>query len=205
MKKTNFWQAFNLKKMDKKKLSNLLFNIGFTLISLLLILISGTIVSWKTIVPNSNYHLVVWARIVISLIYGFGVVIAVFLMIWYDKMSIYRFSNYVFIMGIFLTLFWVPESVSKEVTSDTGEKYKSYYVNWLVFPYDTVLVFGLCAIGYFASIYVANSTNLAKLQDRFKNKKSVLLDEELWNTSQYNKTTAIVPVNDKKNDKDSLK
>ncbi|WP_416755196.1 hypothetical protein ACM0K4_02640 [Mycoplasma sp. VS42A] len=151
------------------------FYIYLTIFSLLLILTSGIIIPWNVFIPDSNYHLPLWARIVMSVVYGFSVVIYGFILAWNKKLSIYRFSNYIFIIGIVLTLFWIPQSHSVK-GPDNKEVFET---KWLVFPFDTVLVFLLCAVAYLAATFTLNEKLMDKLRQMFGKQKAFLDNNDL--------------------------
>ncbi|MHA3839480.1 hypothetical protein ACX1NB_02890 [Mycoplasma sp. HF14] len=161
----------NKKKKQAKK-RNWYATIFYTYLfitSLVLILCSGIIIPWKTFIPSSNYVLPIAARIVISIVYGFSIVIYGFILAWYKKISIYRFPNYIFILGIILTLFWIPESETIKVNGK-----ETFEVKWLVFPFDTVLVFGLCAISYLIATFTLNEQLMNKWRQMYGKQNTFL-------------------------------
>ncbi|MFV8418683.1 hypothetical protein [Mycoplasma sp. Sp33II] len=160
------------------------FYIYLILFSLLLILSSGIIIPWNVFITDAHYHLPLWARIIMSLVYGFSVVIFGFALAWKKKLSIYRFSNYVFIIGIVLTLFWIPQSH----TIKGPDNKETFQTEWLVFPFDTVLVFLLCAVAYLAATFTLNEKLMDKLRQMFGKQKTFLET----NNSNLNKQATIL-------------
>ncbi|MFV8471978.1 hypothetical protein ACNQ2O_02630 [Mycoplasma sp. AA7A] len=127
-----------------------------------------------------------------SVAYGFSVVIYGFILAWNKKLSIYRFSNYVFIIGIVLTLFWIPQSHSVK-GPDNKEVFET---KWLVFPFDTVLVFLLCAAAYLVATFTLNEKLMDKLRQMLGKQKTFLESNNLNSDNKENMLNATY--NDKK-------
>ncbi|MFV8499541.1 hypothetical protein ACNQ1M_00375 [Mycoplasma sp. VS424B] len=174
-------------KTTKRNWYTTSFYIYLIIFSLLLILTSGIIIPWNVFIPNSNYQMPLWARIVMSVVYGFSAVIYGFILAWNKKLSIYRFSNYIFIIGIVLTLFWIPQSHTVK-GPDNKEVFET---KWLVFPFDTVLVFLLCAVAYLAATFTLNEKLMDKLRQMFGKQKAFLDNNDLdFKTEEADTTTS---------------
>ncbi|WLP85191.1 hypothetical protein [Mycoplasma seminis] len=158
-----------MSKTKKTSAWAIAFYIYLGLFSALLILVSGVIIPWSIIVKDSGYKLPLVARVLLSIVYAFTIIIFAFTLAWNEKISIYRVANYFFLAGIVLTLFWIPSS--KTVDS-------KMVIDWISFPFDVVLVFILCAIVYLVATFTLSKPLLDKLKTRFSKPKSFLEENE---------------------------
>ncbi|QCZ36549.1 hypothetical protein [Mycoplasma nasistruthionis] len=168
-------QISNKFKIFNKKLAFNIFKIAFILWIITTLLISGTILPWKIIIPNSNYELPIVARIVISVLSPIIIFSWFSILVWKNKVSIYKFANFIFITGVFATLFWIPTTSSTTETTSNGE-ISSYSINWILFKLDVLVVFIIYAALYFTSLVLLNSQTLAILRSKFKKEQKSFLE-----------------------------
>ncbi|MEA4206076.1 hypothetical protein VBM89_00955 [Mycoplasma sp. 1199] len=158
------------------------FLVIFWVLAAAMILTSGNIIPWDRIVPNSVYNVPLYARILASIFFPILVLSFGFFVVLKEKMSVWRLVNYVFIIGIIITLFWVPRMINVNEGTDKAEA--SWQPKWLLFPYDVTVVFGVCVILYALCLYFVTPKFVSyirpkfqKFLGRFKKQKSVLEQE----------------------------
>ncbi|WP_324672296.1 hypothetical protein U5U50_01985 [Mycoplasma sp. 888] len=154
----------------------------FWVLAAAMILTSGNIIPWDRIVPNSVYNVPLYARILASIFFPILVLSYAFFVVLKEKMSVWRLINYVFIIGIIITLFWVPRMIN--VNEGRAKAEASWQPQWLLFPYDVTVVFGVCVILYALCLYFVTPKFVSdirlktqKLLGCFKKQKSILEEE----------------------------
>ncbi|TDV24468.1 hypothetical protein BCF59_0440 [Mycoplasmopsis mustelae] len=152
--------------MTRKRLNlhALVFNIWATLMVLFVVLISGRIIPWHTI-NNSGFNLNYWQRILVALLITLFTIVPCFVLVLYLKYKAPYFSMIVMIVGIAITILWLPYS--------NGNKDGGYQWSW--YRFDIIPAALIYVIGYFVSYTLVTAEKVRKYREKFKlNKENSL-------------------------------
>ncbi|MGZ9797118.1 hypothetical protein ACXYRO_01435 [Mycoplasma sp. 4013] len=133
------------------------FNIYFVAIIIFIVIFSGKVVPWRII---TNFVVPGWALIVLSTLVTIFTLIPVFLLIFYKKYKAYHFQYLVMVLGLSLTIAWVPSAYNENKD-----------LQWSLYQYDTIPVFFIYVLFYFFASYYINPKNIEKLRNKYLNKQ----------------------------------
>ncbi|WP_406613542.1 hypothetical protein ACJA23_02110 [Mycoplasma corogypsi] len=147
-------------KTDKEKLLKQLHYIKLAtfvvtvVLGLLNFLLSSSILPWP------NYYNPFWGNILVNFFYTVIIFVGGMFLVYKKKISLFTLQNNILILGIFVTLSWVPhyENVNNIQPDLNGE------LKWYWYRYDTITVAVIYGLIYLASLAALTPNNIHRIK-----------------------------------------